>query len=129
MVSSLMGENNYDYFKCIFLRSFVMFEELLKCLIFIHFSLKSLLHTLYLIYVSIFIFLLLILWKSLICILLLIWKKYTIFNFLCSKYFCSFNHLSCRFVYGNIFSILVFYYLRDNSICFPLSCSEMPVLT
>lgn len=79
MVSSLMGENNYDYFKCVFLRSFVTFEELLKCLIFIHFSLKNLLHTLYLIYVSIFIFLLLILWKSLICILLLIWKKYTLF--------------------------------------------------
>ena len=55
-------------------------------------------------------------------------KIYT-FYFLCSKYFCSFNHLSCRFVYGNIFSILVFYYLRDSSICFPLSCSEMPVLT
>ena len=79
MVSSLMGENNYGYFKCVFLRSFVMFEELLKWLTFIHFSLKNLLHTLYLIYVSIFIFLLLILWKSLICTLLLIWKKYTLF--------------------------------------------------
>ena len=40
MVSSLMGENNYDYFKCVFLRSFVMFEELLKCLILFTFLLK-----------------------------------------------------------------------------------------
>ena len=69
MISSLIGENDYDYFKFVFLRLFVVIEELLKCLIFIHFSLKNLLHTLYLIYISIFIFLL-------ICILLFIWKKY-----------------------------------------------------
>ena len=55
-------------------------------------------------------------------------EKILTFDFLCSKYFCSLNHLSCRFVYGNIFSILVFHYLRDNSICFPLSYSEMHVL-
>ena len=127
MVSSLMGENNYDYFKCVFLRSFVMFEELLKCLIFIHFSLKNLLHTLYLIYVSIFIFLLLILWKSLICILLLIWKKYWLFIS------CVLNISAVLITYHaglfmETFSILVFHYLRDNSICFPLSYSEMHVL-